>query len=287
MKEIITWTAILVVLPLYASGTPYYVDGHAGDDTNDGSSLASAFATIKTCIDALASPGDECLIRRGRYHHPEFTISGKTGTADSPIIIRGYDDEIPIIDGTIPLTPKAGTGGWAHDTTTGIYSAEIEDKDIWQLFVDGEMMTNARWPNALWSTKTVFLNTHWAKSASSSTRGRMVDNTVPSLAASGLNATGAMAILNIGSFNTFTASVESHTPTENFFTYNDTFDDINFKPWRNQYFLEDKLEFLDNAGEWFYNKKTKTVYVKTPDGASPAGNIRGKVHASMPAACLS
>lgn len=44
-----------------------------------------------------------------------------------------------------------------------------------------------------------------------------------------------------------------------------------------QYFLEDKMEFLDNAGEWYYDKQSKTVYVKTLDGKSPQGRIRGKV----------
>ena len=94
----------------------------------------------------------------------------------------------------------------------------------------------------------------------------MVDSGEQNLAGSGLNVTGAMAILNIGSFNTFTAIVKSHTTGQGFFTYDDTFGNINFKPFQNQYFLEDKLEFLNKAGEWLYDKNTKTVYVKTLDG---------------------
>ena len=146
-------------------------------------------------------------------------------------------------------------------------SAKI-DQDVWQLFVDGEMMTNARWPNALWSDK---------KSDKSSKRGKMVDSGQKDLAGSGINAEGAMAILNIGSFNTFTAAVKRHSPGQNFFTYDDKFGDIKFKPGHNQYFLEDKLDFLDNAGEWFYDKGSKKVYVKTLNGMSPEGRIRGKV----------
>ena len=26
----------------------------------------------------------------------------------------------------------------------------VQDKGVWQLFVDGEMQINARWPNAFW-----------------------------------------------------------------------------------------------------------------------------------------
>ena len=66
------------------------------------------------------------------------------------------------------------------------------------------------------------------------------------------------------------------------FTYKDDFgQDLNFKPKNNQYFLESKLEFLDNPGEWFYEKKngTGTLYVMTTDGASPEGrDVRGKVN---------
>jgi len=273
MKEFIILTAVLILLPLCVSSTIYYVDGNNGDDLNDGESISSAFASIKPCIDALTHPGDECHIRSGRYHQLEIQISGKRGTSGEPMLIRGYQNEIPVIDGTIPLTPAAG---WELGED-GIYSAQIEG-DVWQLFVDGEMMTNARWPDSLWSDKTIFLNKYWGKSSKNSTRGTMIDDGEQDLAGSGLNATGAMAILNIGSFNTFTAIVKSHTIGQNSFKYNDTFGRIKFQPFQNQYFLEDKLEFLNKAGEWFYDKNTKTVYVKTLDGKTPEGRIRGKVN---------
>lgn len=279
MKEILVFTTILTLLPLRVSGTIYYVDtGHRGDDSNNGTSTDEPFKTISTCISALKASGDECHIRAGRYHEPEFKISGKRGSASQPIVIRGYGNEMPVIDGTIPLRPR-GSSTWVRGAD-GVYSAEI-DRDIWQLFVSEEMMTNARWPNALWSDKTVFLNSHWAKSDATSTQspqGRMVDDGEKDLTGSGLNVTGAMAVLNIGSFNTFTAKVENHVPGSNSFTYNDTFDGIKFKPSSNQYFLEDKLEFLDIPGEWFFDKSTKTVHVKTSDGTSPEGRIRGKVN---------
>ena len=63
------------------------------------------------------------------------------------------------------------------------------------------------------------------------------------------------------------------------FTYHGNFGKkLKFKPEHNQYFLEDKLEFLDNPGEWFYDKNDGTLYVMTPDGGSPEGrDVRGKV----------
>ena len=157
-----------------------------------------------------------------------------------------------------------------------IFKAHI-DTDIWQLFVDNIMMTNARWPNSLWSDHTIFNNSFWGKSALTSTPNKMIDNGDQNLAGSGINATDAMAILNIGSFNTFVAKVSHHSKGENYFTYNNTFHSDHFKPKLNQYFLEDKLELLDQPGEWYYDKITGTIYIWSLDGKNPKWkNVRGK-----------
>lgn len=203
-----------------------------------------------------------------------MTISGKHGTKDRPIIIAGYQNEQPIIDGTVLL--KTSWKFYRTVRNNRIFKSVIQE-DIWQLFVDDVMMTNARWPNALWSDFTVFNNSYWGKSAMTSTRDKMVDNGDKDLAGSGINATDAMAILNIGSFNTFVAKVVSHTPGQNFFTYKNTFGSHHFKPKLNQYFLEDKLELLDQPGEWFYNKSTRELYVWNYDGRHPSKHVlRGK-----------
>ncbi|KAJ7389486.1 hypothetical protein OS493_031458 [Desmophyllum pertusum] len=68
LKEMILLTAFLFVLPLCVSGTIYYVDGEKGNDSNNGESIATAFATIATCINALKSPGDE-------WPHSQRTLS--------------------------------------------------------------------------------------------------------------------------------------------------------------------------------------------------------------------
>ncbi|XP_068675366.1 uncharacterized protein [Montipora foliosa] len=176
-----------------------------------------AFTSIQSCVDALREPGDECIIPAGRYFE-QVEITNKHGSPEKPMVIRGIGDHYPIIDGTVEIKPKEGWVKYAN----AAYKATLEE-DIWQLFIDGEMMTNARWPNALWSDKTVFNSSFWAKSSNASTRGVMVENGVKDLAGSGLNATGAMAILNIGSFNTFTAVVRSHKPGTSSFTYLDNF----------------------------------------------------------------
>ena len=267
VKLLLFFAASLVLLG-QSSAAVFYVDGRRGSNDNDGLATDTAFLTIQTCVDALNAPGDECHIRAGRYHE-EVQISGKTGSPEKPIIIRGYKDEIPIIDGTVLLNPKR----WRKNRA-GTYIGVLQ-RDIWQLFVDDVMMTNARWPNALWSDKTVFLNKHWAKATAKLNRGTITDDGTMDLAGSGLDATGAIAVLNIGSYNTFTSTVLSHRPGSKSFEYKDTFGSLHLTKF-NQYFLEDKLDFLDQEGEWFFDKNTKKLYVKTYNGQKPR-TMRGKV----------
>ena len=88
----------------------------------------------------------------------------------------------------------------------------------------------------------------------------MVDD---ALVEAGLNFTGAMAILNVGSWETWVREVLYHEPGSNSFTYSDDFaDDVKkFVEGDLQYFLESKFELLDAPEEWFYDKDAKMVYL--------------------------
>ena len=56
----------------------YIVDGDNGNDNNDGETINDPFKTITRCVEALANPGDECLIRAGNYHEV-VTLTGLQG----------------------------------------------------------------------------------------------------------------------------------------------------------------------------------------------------------------
>ena len=235
----------------------YIVDGVNGNDNNDGETINDPFETITRCVEALKNPGDECQIRAG-YYHEVVTVTGLEGSKDAPIKIAGYEDERPIWDGTVSLQPNE----WNFDPDTGICSAEI-DQDIFALFYKNELMTSARWPNAKWSDKTVFDRDYWRPDGccDDSERGLIVDDALTDV---NLDIKGAMAILNVGSFQTWVREVLDHAPGSNNFTYNDDFgDNINFV--KQQYYLESKLELLDAPEEWFYDQGTKMLYFIMPD----------------------
>ena len=128
--------------------------------------VGSTFS-IQSCVDKLNGPGDVCKVPAGLYRQV-VTIRGKHGTPEKPIIISGTGHGQTIIDGTVDINTDSWTRFEGADEIVNgkliekpIYHVKIE-QDIWQLFIDDEMMTNARWPNALWSDKTVFNGSYWA-----------------------------------------------------------------------------------------------------------------------------
>jgi len=249
----------------------YIVDGETGIDENSGQSPEDAFKTIGRCLDEVRTLGGDCLVRQGRYREQLKLSSVKEDTLLQPVRIVGYEDEEPVWDGTYPIKPNT----WIVEPKTGACTATL-DRDIFALFLDDDLLTPARWPNALWSDKTVFLVDHWRPEQKGSDRGLVVDDR---LAESGLDMTGAMAILNIGSWETFVAKVEKHEKGSNKFSYNDIFGDIKFKVKNNHYYLEGSLALLDGPEEWFYDSNTRLLRVIPPQGKTceDLSNLRGRI----------
>ena len=268
---------LFLFLMFHLCGATEYFVSLNGDDSNPGT-LEKPWRHVQQAVSVL-QPGDICNIREGRYSE-EVSISGLQGSPGNPITFRSYLGENVVFDGTVPLKSD-----WER-YKGNIYKTKLE-QDIWQLFVDGEMQVNARWPNAFWSNFSVFDYTHWGFSAANSTydadtgTGVMTDNGTQNLAGSGLNSTGAIAILNIGSWQTWAGLVESHMPGEDSFKFNlslDKLPNVHFLAKNCRYFLEDKLEFLDAPTEWFYDKANQQLYLWTESGDPPKNHdVQGKV----------
>ena len=151
---------------------------------------------------------------------------------------------------------------------------------VWQLFVNGEMWTPARWPNAIFSDRTVFNWSHWGSFNTSAPWGPFPKPVVPSkpisfhdrggasgLAQSGINATDAVFIGNIAHDDTFTGVVSSHNAGQNNFDVSLNVDFMgNTKVGNSIYFLEGKSEFVDMATEWAYDVPSRKLTIKTPPG---------------------
>jgi hypothetical protein len=155
------------------------------------------------------------------------------------------------------------------------------DFPVWQLFAQRQEMVMARWPNANFTDGTVWdKENHWGHGTidddpSAYENGTFIDDPHGDidLANSGLDITGAIAILNVGSFKTWTRRVLSQSG--NTFTYDPV---SGWKTKHHDYFLEGQLAFLDTAGEWFLDTLTNELYFWPPDNGDPNDlSIRGKV----------
>jgi len=262
-------------------GVVYHVAPH-GSDSNLATPL-SPLATLQACATKLAGPGDECRLASGRYAGETVTISGLHGTEAEPIVISGDTGAEVVHDGTqaVPASEWESTGD-------GVWKTRLPaGTQVYQLWMDGEMMTPARWPNALWSDKSVFDWKRWSKFDKGATWGPFPKNTpdpitftdVGDLAKAGLDVTGAMFIGNIAHMDTFAGTVTSHNKGSNAFDVQLHINSIgNSKSGNSIYFLEGLPAFVDQPDEWAFDPASQTLWLKTNDGKSPASrDLRHKV----------
>ena len=152
MLRLTSAVLLLITLPSFnAFGADYYVATN-GDDANAGT-LAAPFKTVGHAVSQITS-GDTLYIRGGTYrdviagdNQVMMTLTNRT--ASTKTTIRNYNDEEVILSGA-----RAVTGAWTqhsgHIWTTNIWSDDGDnsnDFDVSQLFLNGEMLTGARWPN--------------------------------------------------------------------------------------------------------------------------------------------
>jgi len=277
----------MVNVPLIVAGVApivaevYHVAPH-GSDSN-AATLSSPLATLHACISKLSGPGDECRLASGRYTGETITISNIDGTEEEPVVISGAPGSEVMHDGTEAIP----SGGWAS-VGNGIWKTKLpEDMQVYQLWVDGEMMTPARWPNALWSDKSVFDWTRWSSFDKKASWGPFPKNTpdpitftdVGDLAKVHIDATGAMFIGNIAHMDTFAGVVTSHTKGSNAFDVQLHVNSMgNTKVGNSIYFLEGLPSFIDQPDEWSFDSSSKTLWLKTQDGQSPASHdVRHKI----------
>ena len=275
---------ILLATPFLVSvifGEDYFVSKSYGNNNNDGKSISSPFKTIAKAASVM-SAGDVCYIREGTYHET-ITMNGKSGSEGSPIVFTRYKNERVVLDGTQPV-----------DTSWTVHSGSIYKIKLsftpWQLFVGGQEQVMARWPNAKFSDESIWDNdNHWAKGTidddeNAYSNGTMIDDPYTndkgeniSLSSQGFDLDQsnkeAIAILNTGSFRTWSRKVTSHS--------GGTFNYANTPGWKTKhhyYYLEGRLEFLDSAGEWFFDTADSTLYLWPENNAHPKNlDIRGKV----------
>jgi hypothetical protein len=95
----------------------FYVDSTAGNDTYNGTSIATAFKTLGKALSSITAAGTTVYVRKGTYYEGDLNLT-KSGTTNNPITIRNFPGHKPIINGT----DKAFNPTWViHDAVNNVY----------------------------------------------------------------------------------------------------------------------------------------------------------------------
>ena len=267
IRSILHTLTLLLLLSAGAYSADYYVRP-SGNALNPGTKTRP-FKTLQRAANIL-KPGDCCYVGAGTYR--ETVRISQSGLKGRPIRFIADGEGRVILDGSDVLDLD-----WSIHKGN-IYKAQCP-KNVVQLFADGKMLVEARWPNMkfpgqLWSKDK------WATSGPGSKHGTMVD---ADLAKTNIDWTGATAVLNVAhQFFTWTRTVNSHRAGGDTFTYKADLSDFSWrkgKHWETNevweddcYILFGKLEALDSPGEWFYDRDEQMLYLWPAESGDPSNH---------------
>ena len=255
-------TAVLLALSCcYAKAATYHVATN-GSDIYPGT-IGQPFKTIQHAA-SLARSGDTVLIRGGTYR--ETIVPASSGTAVGPIIFAAYGEEQAVVSGA-NLLASGSWSGFSNATYQATTFCGLGEGN--QVFVDGQMMNEARFPNtSLDVTRPIKLIAEggscvgeWAKAIGTITNAALVQPAGYWVGATMNIALGKVWVAE-------TVRVMASGPGWLSFSFPKGDDYLPLKG--NPFFLTGKFSELDAAGEWFYDAARNRVFLWTPTGDSPA-----------------
>jgi hypothetical protein len=267
----------------FASANIFYISP-SGNDSNAGT-LQLPFKTIQKCASVTVS-GDSCVIRAGTYRE---TVT----PANSGVTFINYNNEKAVISGNeiIPNNSFSNYSGNIYQATMN-WNMNVrtwEQTTNNQIFVDGKMMVEARWPNIPIQNVTNITNQAGVREddarVDSATNlqahsATYLDSDLQNVPSGLFN--GAKINFGVGTNMIHTTcDVGTQTQTEVNFACNlDAGDQttlgtdqqgdngLYYTPRKGNYFyLWGKLAALDNNGEWFW--KDNVLSLMMPDGSNP------------------
>jgi hypothetical protein len=232
----------------------YFVSPDGKDD--DDGTFENPFQTLARAAAAL-QPGDSCILRSGVYR--ETLRPERSGAPGRPITYRAFSGETPILSAGDSLHDwrREEDGRWS-----ALMPIDLEDGN--QIFADGRMLTEARWPK---NSGDLFQPARAIASAGSPTT-----LTDPSLSGDPDSWTDALLWCLGGhkwicwagpvtsfdpafhtlSFTSKMAATHWYTPVE-----------------KSEYVLMGVKAALDQPGEWWFDRTTGRLWIIPPDDCSP------------------
>ena len=277
----------------FCAKAEFYVAASGGSDSNSGGSFAEAFATLGACLTAVAEAGGggTCWLGPGRHDSADAAAVATSGATISGAKAGATP---AILDGSVALSPA--DLAWRPSGKRCIYRSAPLKRPVWQLWASSagansyhgfDVLTPARFPNAKLSDDSVFraapgANSSMLYSTSKSTSGHLVEDGthVPTMAGSGIDFTGLIAVLPLGTMGAMTQGVRvrQHGAGQNSFRYDPPPGTAGKGHTNNAFFFEGGCELLDAPSEWCYDAKTRSLHVWLDSCADPRTlSFRGKV----------
>lgn len=240
----------------------YYVSSSIGDNAYDGlapewDGTHGPWKTISKVNSQSLSAGNSILLKRGDIWNEQLTVHN-SGSSGSPITYRAYGTgDNPLISGADIISNwvlhNAANNVWVDTVSTAITKVS-------QVFVDGSPYTLARWPNSGW-------------------------NTVDSTLAGGKNLYDTSLTQSEGYWSGATLVIRSCMWDFNARTITASSGSSNTISWETAlqyslnamkdygYYIENKLDELDNAGEYYFDATNHLLYIALPSGETPSNHL--------------
>jgi uncharacterized protein (TIGR03437 family) len=263
--------------PSPALAADYYVSP-SGSDSSPGT-LSQPFLTIQKAASVMVA-GDTAFLRAGIYR--ETVTPAHSGTQSAPITYMPYNGESVTVSGAdvIPASSWTLSSG-------NIYKAPMS----WdlggganQVFLDGQMMIEAQWPNTtLDVSHPTVAQTGGGSYVNGGTglwTGTITDVNLPARPAGYWN--GATVNICLGDCWIWQSGTvtDSSVPQQLTFTFSNQGDSL-VPGANNAYFLTGKLTELDAPGEWFRDSGTGNLFFWTPLGDNPSQHSVEAKHRSL------
>jgi hypothetical protein len=270
-----------------------FVDGRTGAAGGGDGSAARPFATISACaaVASRAAAMSTCRVRPGSYREAVRVEAGRG------VAIVGDGVGRTVLEGTKPLDglhwerwqqpardAPPGDRDPERSNSSKIFRAVIPPGALRfsyrQLFVDGEYITESRWPNANLSTM-LDRDSAWATMKAGSGWGVVHDDALQKSGVGRNDGGGGRVTMNLGTgVFTWVRAVQNFSAANASFRYKADLPALKHSPGcdpgqpckhfvGNRYFLQGCLSALDSAGEWFLDEKDWTLYIWMPDERAP------------------
>ena len=250
-----------------AHAATYYVAQKDGSNSNTGSQT-SPFLTIQKCAN-VAVAGDTCIIGAGTYR--EIVTPAHSGSSGSPITFQ------PDADASVTISGANIVSGWSLDAGS-VYKASVSPdlgRGYNQLFVDGQMVIEARYPNTSMSN---ILVPNDVSAQSVSTSGQIATVKSNALNQSSGFWNGATIVFDGGwsgqphqPFSFLTGRVTASQSGELTVQFDYTYDRTPTEGEAINFYLVGTKNALDQSGEWALDNGA--LYLWTPASDNPSNHI--------------